>query len=176
VGKPAPQSQNRPIKKDPLQPLNLMVPSLVKAEIQRIAQQESIATGLTVSASKVGAAYLEWAIHQDIHQQHEALILPMFKKAIHEEFRAFGNRIAFFLMRIAFASEQTRILMATGLKQILKLRGFSDEIYTNLVDQSSDKAKSNIVTKSPQLMALLREWEKSHPDERRKEESGQPTS
>jgi hypothetical protein len=55
VGKPAPQSQNRPIKKDPLQPLNLMVPSLVKAEIQRIAQQESIATGLTVSASNVAA-------------------------------------------------------------------------------------------------------------------------
>jgi hypothetical protein len=137
----SPQSQKRPNKKEPLQPLNLMVSPLVKAEVQRIAQRESIALGDTVSNSQVGAAYLEWAIHQDIYQQHEAQLFPILRKLLRAELRAFGNRIVFFLMRIAFAAEQARILTATILKRLLKVQGVPDEVYVSLVDQSNKMAR-----------------------------------
>src|SRR4051812_27886350 len=82
----------------PLVPMTVWVHPLIKAEIHRTAQLESLATGEYVSASKVGAGYLEYAVRQDIHQQQDALLKPMLKQIIREEFRAFGNRIVFFLM------------------------------------------------------------------------------
>src|SRR2546425_468284 len=78
--------------------MTVWVHPLVKAEIQRTAAREGL------SASTVGAAFLEKAIQQDIHSQYNALLQPMIRQIIREELRAFGNRIVFFLMRIAFAS------------------------------------------------------------------------
>ncbi len=96
----------------------------------------------------------------------------MFRKAIHEEFRALGNRIVFFLMRIAFAAEQSRILIATILKRFLKYQGAPDDTYTSLVDQSNQMAKRNIIKRTPQMKTLIEEWERTYPKDFLVDEKG----
>jgi hypothetical protein len=143
----------------PLVHMTLWVHPLTKAEIQRTALRESMATGESVSVSHVGAGLLETAVRQDIHRQQESLLIPTLKQAIREEFRAFGNRIVFFLMRIAFASEQTRILVTKLLHMRLKREGVSEAEFNTVIDRSADMAKRNIVTKTPQMKSLIAAWE-----------------
>lgn len=162
-----PRSQNRSTAKRKTVPLQLWVQPLVKSEIRRTAEREGL------SVSKVGAAFLEKAIRQDIHTQHDALIKPMLRQIIREELRAFGNRLVFFLMRIAFASEQSRILITNILDRILRREGVTPETFTNLVDRSNKMARRNIIQKTPQIQSLLEEWEGSLKDER---EEGNGTS
>ena len=83
----------------------------------------------------------------------------MIKQAIREELRTFGNRLVFFLMRIAFASEQARILITNVLDRILRREAVTEKTFTNLVDQSNKMARRNIIHKSPQMKSLLEEWE-----------------
>src|SRR3712207_1267825 len=99
------RSHNRSLLHQPAEKVTSWIPSLLKAELVRIAERNGLSLSQTI------AALLEKLIQQDLHQQHEAVLFPMFKKALHEEFLAFGNRIVFFLMRIAFAAEQSRILI-----------------------------------------------------------------
>ncbi len=95
----------------------------IKTELSRLAQLNEL------SVSQTGGAFLEQALRQNLHEQHAALLQPMIKQAIREELRAFGNRLVFFLMRIAFASEQARILITNVLDRILRreavTQGFS---------------------------------------------------
>jgi hypothetical protein len=79
------------------------------------------------------------------------------------------NRIVFFLMRIAFASEQARILISNVLKWVLTLAGVDQKSYYTMVDDSNKMAKRNIITKTPQLKSLLEEWENSFIDPREEE-------
>ncbi len=134
-----------------------MKPS-IKAEIERIAGLEHL------SLSRVGAAGLEEWVHLKIHRQHEALLYPMLRQMIREELRIFSNRIVFFLMRIAFASEQSRILIANTLDRILRREGVQDDKFSLLVDQSCKMARRNIIQKTPQIKTLLEEWESSFRD------------
>jgi len=152
------RSQNRPTAKRRTVPLQLWVDPLVKAEIQRTADREGL------SASKVGSSFLEDAIRQDVHAQYNALLQPMMRQIIREELRTFSNRLVFFLMRIAFASEQGRILITNVLDRILRREGVSPDTFTNLVDQSSKMARRNILHKTPQLKSLLEEWERLFQD------------
>jgi hypothetical protein len=132
---------------------------LVRAELERRAATEFL------SVSRVGATLLETAIRQDIHSQYNSLLQPMLRQIIREELRAFGNRIVFFLMRIAFAAEQARILIANVLNHILKREGVPQEHFHELVDQSNKLARRNIIQKTPQLKTLLKEWEGLYPEE-----------
>ena len=149
---------------------------LVRAELARIAEQESL------SVSKVGAeALAEW-VRWKIHQQQEGLLYPIIRQIIREELRAFSNRIVFFLMRIAFSAEQGRILITNVLKWVLKLfwiivkllktstaeEGKQDftAIFNSLVADSNLLAQCNIITKTAQMKRLLEEWEASYRDER----------
>src|SRR6266700_120319 len=84
-------------------------------EIQRIAKHAHL------SLSKTGATALEEWVHQQIHRQHETLLYPIIRQIIREELRTFGNRMVFFLMRIAFAAEQSRILITNILDRVLRL-------------------------------------------------------
>src|SRR6266487_3087773 len=155
------RSQNRP--SDRLVPLTLQVRFAVKAEVQRLAESMSSKTE-HISVSKVGGTLLEDAIRKDIHRQHEALLYPIIRQIIREELRAFGNRIVFFLMRIAFAAEQSRILITNILDRMLRRDGVPTETFTKLLDQSNRMARRNIIQKSPQIASLLEEWEASFKD------------
>ncbi len=131
----------------------------VKAELERRAEL----TGL--SLSKVMATGLEEWIQWELHKQHEALLYPIIRQIIREELQAFGNRIVFFLMRIAFAAEQSRILITNVLDRILRKEGVPVERFHSLVDQSNKMARRNIVTKTPQIKSLIEEWNGSWKDE-----------
>lgn len=154
-----PRSQKRSTPNRRTTQLIVWVHPLVKAEIQRTAEREGL------SVSKVGAAFLEKAIQQDIHTQYDILLKPMLRQIIRDELRTFGNRIVFFLMRIAFASEQARILVTNILDRILRREGVTSDTFSSLVDQSNKMARRNILHKTPQLQSLLEEWEGSVQDE-----------
>jgi hypothetical protein len=132
---------------------------LVRAELERRAATEFL------SVSRVGATLLETAIRQDIHSQYNSLLQPMLRQIIREELRAFGNRVVFFLMRIAFAAEQARILIANLLHHSFKRDGVPEEHFHEVVDQSNKLARRNIIQKTPQLKTLLKEWEGLYPAE-----------
>jgi hypothetical protein len=132
---------------------------LVRAELERRATTEFL------SVSHVGATLLETAIRQDIHSQYKSLLQPMLRQIIREELRAFGNRVVFFLMRIAFAAEQTRILVTNVLDKTLKREGVSQERFHELVDHSNKMARRNIIQKTPQLKTLLKAWDGLYPEE-----------
>jgi hypothetical protein len=158
--------QKRSTTRAKLEHTTLWLHPLVKAELQRKAEQESL------SVSSVGAALLEKAIQQDIHSQYSALIQPMMRQIIREELRAFGNRLVFFLMRIAFASEQSRILITNMLDRILRREGAAEGTFTRLVDQSNKMAQRNIIKKTEHMKSLLEEWEGSFKDEREGKNDG----
>ena len=103
------RSQNRPTAKRKTVKLTLWVKPVVKAELERIAEQERL------SISATGAAFLEQAIQQDIHTQYGALIDPIIEKAIAKHMRSYSNRIAILLVRSLFASEQTRSIVTNIL-------------------------------------------------------------
>ena len=133
--------------------VTLWVKPAVKAELKRLAGMD----GLTVS--KTGATFLEEAIHQKLHIQHALLLQPIIEQTVRKELRSFGNRLVFFLMRIAFASEQARILVTNVLDRILRREGVGEPTLTSLIDQSNKLARRNIIHKSPQLQTLMEEWE-----------------
>jgi hypothetical protein len=126
---------------------------LVRAELERRASLEAL------SVSSVGASLLAAAIRQDIHSQYAGVIQPIIRQVIRDELRSLGNRLVFFLMRIAFAAEQTRILVTNILERILTREDVSTEHFHHLVDQSNQLARRNILQKTPQLKTLLADWE-----------------
>ena len=82
----------------------LWLDPVVRAEFERIAAREQL------SISQVGAAACADWVRSDIHRQQGALAELTQRQMIREELQAFGGRIVFFLMRIAFSAEQTRHL------------------------------------------------------------------
>jgi hypothetical protein len=159
VGTKVFRSNKRDTTKVKLVHTTLHLHLLVRAELERRAGQEFL------SVSCVGATLLETAIRQDIHSQYTSLLQPMLRQIIREELRSFGNRIVFFLMRIAMASEQARILVTNVLHHILKREGVPQERFHQLVDQSNRMTRRNIIQKTPQLKTLLTEWEGLYPVE-----------
>ena len=141
----------------------LWLDPVVRAEFERIAATEQL------SISQVGAAACADWVRSDIHRQQGALAELKQRQMIREELQAFGGRIVFFLMRIAFSAEQARILITNVLKLVLKLTGHDLKSYYTLVDESAKLAKRNILRETPQLKSLLEEWEASTVDGRRGE-------
>ena len=141
----------------------LWLDPVVRAEFERIAAREQL------SISQVGAAACADWVRSDIHRQQGALAELKQRQMIREELQAFGGRIVFFLMRVAFSAEQARILITNVLKLVLKLTGHDQKSYYTLVDESAKLAKRNILRKTPQLKSLIEEWEASTADGRRGE-------
>lgn len=131
--------------------LTIWVKPVVKAELQRIAEQE----GLSVSAT--GAAFLEQALQQNLHTQHTALLDPIIDKAIGKHMRSYSNRIAVLLVRSLFASEQTRSLVTNILN---RQPGVSQPVLEQILNGSSNAAKRNITRVTPQLQTIITEVEK----------------
>lgn len=130
--------------------LTIWVKPRVKAEVQRIAEME----GLSISTT--GAAFLEQALQQNIATQHAALLEPIINKAIAKHMRAYSTRLAVLLVRVAFASEQTRNLVTNILG---RQTGITPDILNKILDSSSKAAKGKITYKTPQLESIIEEVE-----------------
>ena len=141
-----PRSQNTPVAKRRTVQLTLWTNPIVKAEIQRIAKRE----GLSVSA--VGAAFLEKALQQNADLEYGELLRPIIESAIEENLQTMSTRLALLLVRVAFASEQTRSLVTNILK---RQPGLSSEALDDILDRSADAAKSKITRKPHSLRSLL---------------------
>ncbi len=130
--------------------LVLWVKPVVKGEIQRIAEQEGL------SLSQTGAAFLENALQQNLHTQHAALLDPIINKAIGKHMRSYSTRLAVLLVRVAFASEQTRSIVTNILG---RHPGVTQPVLTEILNGSSNAAKRNITRKTPQLENIIAEVE-----------------
>ena len=147
-----PRSQNTPVAKRRTVQLTLWTNPIVKAEIQRIAKREGL------SDSAVGAAFLEKALQQNADLEYGALLRPIIESAIKENLQTMSTRLALLLVRVAFASEQTRSLVTNILK---RQPGLSSEALDDILDRSADAAKGKITKKTPQLEELIaevRDW------------------
>ena len=148
---PHPGLQNRPNTTRKTVHLTLWVKPVVKAELERIAEQEGL------SVSQTGAAFLEQALQQNLHTQHAALLDPIINKAIGKHMRSYSTRIAMLLVRVAFASEQTRSIVTNILG---RQPAVTQPVLQEILNGSSNAAKRNITRLTPQLAALVEEIEK----------------
>src|SRR6266566_192270 len=140
------RSQNKPTANRKTVHLTLWVKPVVKSELERIAEREG------VSVSRAGGALLEQALQQHVDMQYSALLQPIIEQAIAKQIRSYSSRIAMLLVRVAFASEQTRGIVTHILG---RQPGVTPDILTTILDGSSNTAKGNITRKTPQLTELM---------------------
>lgn len=126
---------------------------LVYAELKRKAEQEGL------SFSQVGSTACEEWVRYDLHRQHEGILIPALRQVMREELTAFGNRIVYFLLKIAFPIEQANILITNVLKWVCKLVGLDLKAYYQMVDDSSSLATKNILAKAPHIKDLMEKWQ-----------------
>jgi hypothetical protein len=146
------RTPNRNVTKSSTVHLDLWVNPIVKAELQRLAEQE----GLSLSAT--GAALLEAAIRQKLNIQHGVLLQPIIKTAIHEAMQGISNRLAFLLARSAFSSEQTRSL-ATNI--LGRQSGMTEETLKTILAMTKRTAQGNLTRRNPELeelIAAIKQW------------------
>ncbi len=144
------RSQKNTSDKRRLAPITIQVRPVVKAELQRMAVREKL------SISSVSAALLEKTLQQNIDMQYGALLKPIIKHEIQSQMRAYSSRIALLLVRVAFASEQTRNLVTNILA---RQPGVKPDMLDHILDSSSSAAKSKITAKTPQLESIIAEVE-----------------
>jgi hypothetical protein len=140
------QTQKR-LKKRQTVKVTLWVKPLVKAELQRRAARE----GLSLSAT--GAAFLEQAMQAAIDMQYGTLLEPIIVRTITRQMRSRDNRLAFLLARGAFESGMTKALAVFLLKQA----GVDQARLKAMLDESSRKARTTLLHKTPQLETVLAE-------------------
>ncbi len=145
-----PRSQNRSSYTRPTRHTTLHLKLRVRAELERKAREE----GLSVSAT--GAAILEWFFEQSISTQHAATLERAIETSIGKHMRSYSTRLAVLLVRVAFASEQTRSLVTNILA---RQQGVTPTMLNHILDGSSNAAKRNITRKTPQLEAIITEVE-----------------
>jgi hypothetical protein len=146
-----PRSQNTPKPKRKTIHLTLWVKPIVKTELKRLAGQEGL------SISSVGAAFLEKAMQSKLDLQYGALLQPIIESAIRQQMRSMSTRLAFLLVRVAFAGEQTRSLVTNVLG---RQQGVTPAVLNEILDGSSKTAKGKITNCTPQLEELIAEVER----------------
>jgi hypothetical protein len=119
-----PRSQNKRTPKRKTIHLTLWVKPVVKTELERLAEQEGL------SVSSVGTGFLEKAMQTSLDMQYGALLQPIIREAITKQMRSMSTRLAFLLVRVAFASEQTRAL-ATNI--LGRQQGVTPSVLNRLV-------------------------------------------
>jgi hypothetical protein len=105
--------------------------------------------------SEVGAKACAAWVRNSIQQQQDDLLEPRLRHMMREEIQALGERLVFFEMRNAFASEQTRILTTDLYKRHLQKEGVTKEKFYELLDASDAMATKNITERSPKFKGLL---------------------
>jgi hypothetical protein len=149
--KDTPQSQNKPNPKRKTEQLTLWVKPIVKTELKRLAEQEGL------SVSSVGAAFLEKAMQSNLDMQYGTLLQSIIESAIEKQMRSMSTRLAFLLVRVASASEQTRSLVTNVLG---RQQGVTPSVLNEILDGSSKAAKGKITHCTPQLEELITEGER----------------
>ena len=125
----------------------------VRAELAREAKERNL------SLSQVGAiACRDWVTYE-IYRQQTSLFEAKLREIVREELRALADRLVYFELRTALASEQTRVLTTDLYKRSLSAADISPARFYELLDQSDEMARSNILRRSPKFTALLKEWE-----------------
>ncbi len=142
------QAQKRPVRRQTLK-VTLWVKPLVKAELERRAERE----GLSLSAT--GAAFLEKAMQSDIDMQYGTLLEPVIARTIARHLRSRDRRLAFLLARAAYESGMTKALVLFVLKQA----GVDQGRLKAMLDESSRKARTTLLRRTPQLETVLSEVE-----------------
>jgi hypothetical protein len=154
------RSKNSPTRKKQRVLVGLWVEPVVKAELQRLAEQE----GLTISAT--GAAFLKQALKNNVDMQYSALLTPIIETAIDKRMRSRDSRLAWLLVRVAFDTGQTRSLVTNILG---KQQGMTEDILKNILAMSQRTAKGNITRKTPQIAELMEAVEKWLAEDEKKE-------
>jgi hypothetical protein len=126
--------------------------------MQRLAGEQGLSFSQTVNAA------CRFYATATLEQQHAETVRDVLRQTIREELHAFGHRIVYFLLRIAFSAEQCKLLITNVLKFVLRLAGLDQKTYLTLVDESAKRAKRNILANTPQFKALVAEWEAMPPD------------
>ncbi len=128
--------------------------------MERQAKEEGI------YLSEVGAKACAAWVRNSIQQQQDDLFEPRLRHMMRQEIQALGERLVFFEMRNAFASEQTRILTIDLYKRQLQKEGVSREKFYELLDKSDEMARKNITQKSPKFKGMLADWEEVYTQKR----------
>jgi hypothetical protein len=126
--------------------LVLWVRPVVKAELQRLAEQERL------SISATGAAFLEKALQQNLHEQHTTLLDTVIDKAIGRHMRTYSNRIAVLLVRSLVTSDVVLSLVTNILG---RHPGMTQKDLAKILTASDNKARANITRVTPQLKTFL---------------------
>ena len=146
------RTPNKNVAKTTTVHLDLWVKPIVKAELQRLAEQE----GLSLSAT--GAALLEGALRQKLHLQQGVLLQPLIKQAIRDQMQGISNRLAILLTRNAFSSEQTRSLVTNILG---RQSGITEEEVKTILAMTKRAAQGNLTRRNPELeelIAAIKQW------------------
>lgn len=143
--------QNKHVGKRRTVQVTLWVNPIVKAELERVAEQE----GLSVSAA--GGAFLEKALQRHVDMQYSALLQPIIETAIGKQIRLMSTRLAWLLVRIAFDTGQTRVL-ATNI--LGTQEGMTGDSLKEILDSADKRSKANLTRKTPQLAELVQAVEK----------------
>jgi hypothetical protein len=128
--------------------------------MERQAKEEGI------YLSEVGAKACAAWVRNSIQQQQDDLFEPRLRHMMREEIQALGERLVFFEMRNAFASEQTRIITTDLYKRQLQKEGVTKEKFYELMDASDEMARKNITQKSPKFKSILVQWEADYTQQR----------
>ncbi len=140
----SPPARKHSSKRQTVQVVSWVKPVL-RAELKRLAEKEGL------SVSKVSASLLEEAIRQKLHIHHAVLLQPIIEQAISKHMRSRDNRLAFLLARGAFESGMTKALAVFLLKQA----GVDQGRLKAMLDESSRKARTTLLRKTPQLETVL---------------------
>lgn len=137
----------RSTKRKTVQVVGWIAPQL-KAELERIADQEKLSLSRTV------ASILEEGVRQKLHIQHAILLQPIIETTISREISRTSNRLAALLVMAVFASEQTRGIITNLLN---RQPGMTPTILDHILDGSRKTATRNLTRHSPQLEKIMTE-------------------
>ncbi len=131
--------------------LSLWVTPSIKAEVQRVAEQEGL------SVSKCAGTLLEEAIHQKLHIQHAILLQPIIEQAISHRMAAISTRLSSLLVRGVLDIGQVRRLVVNLLA---RQPGITQQTLEEILDGSQEGSRKQITHLTPQLTSLIQEVEK----------------
>ena len=100
---------------------------------------------------------LKEILRQKFHQQQAATLPTIIEKAVAKSNRSLATRLVSLLVRIAFATGQTRVL-ATNILGMQD--GMTKESLNEILATADKRTKANLTRKTPQITELIKTVEK----------------
>jgi hypothetical protein len=158
---PIPRTKYRSTKRR-LRQLATWVENPIVLQIKEIA---SSYTPFPVSLSTAIRDLLKEILQQKFEKARAATLPTIIMKAVFKAIRSLSNRLVYFAIRNTIAAEQTRILTIDLYRRQLQKDGVPAGKIQEKIDQSSQMARKNVLTMTPQLKKLIAEWEALFPIE-----------